>query len=124
LSISHITSILIVENEPLIAMDIEVMLIDAGVQAVHHVQSCQEALDWLSDNSPEVVILDLHLRDGPGTVVAEALHARAIPFIVYSGDTIMSAGLSGVTNGAPWLAKPCTPDELAAAIRVALGLPA
>lgn len=120
--LTNVASILIVENEPLIAMDVEAMLSDAGVGAVHNVQSCREALEWLTGNRPEVVILDLHLHDGPGSIVAEALQARATPFIIYSGDTHTSARLSGVTKDAPWLNKPCTQQDLVQAIRRSLGL--
>lgn len=122
LSLNNVACVLVVENEPLIAMDVEAMLFDAGVGAVHHVQSCRDALDWLSGNRPEVVILDLHLHDGPGAIVAEALQARATPFIIYSGDTHTSASLSDVTKHAPWLNKPCTQEDLIHAVRRSLGL--
>ena len=118
----QVSSILVVENEPLIAMDVEAMLLDAGARAVHHAQSCHEALDWLSGNGPDVVILDLHLRDGPGTLVAEALNRRAIPFIVYSGDTHSTAGTVDLTRHVPWLNKPCSQQDLISAILSALRL--
>ena len=115
----RVKSILVVENEILIAMDLEVMLDAMGVGSIHHAPTCREALEWLEDHAPDLAILDLHLRDGSGTLIAEQLAARGVPFIVYSGDTPGSAGYSLLSQAA-WITKPCSAEELSAAIMRAL----
>lgn len=118
----HLKTILIVENEPLIAMDVEAMLTALGAARVHHALTCGEALEWIDGNDPGIAILNLHLRDGPGTIVAERLAARTIPFVVYSGDTHASPDESELIAQAVWITKPCTQDELMDALQRASGL--
>jgi DNA-binding response OmpR family regulator len=115
-------TILIVENEPLIAMDVESMLTSMGVSRVHHALTCGDALDWIDANDPDIAILNLHLRDGPGSVVAERLAERRIPFVVYTGDTQASSRQSDLIAQAVWITKPCTQDELMQALHRASGL--
>lgn len=117
----HLKTILVVENEPLIAMDVETMLQAIGANRVHHALTCKEALEWIEGNDPDIAVLDLHLRDGPCTVVAEKLAARTIPFVIYSGDTHPSTDQAELIARAVWIAKPCTQDELADALQRASG---
>lgn len=118
----HLKTILIVENEPLIAMDVEAMLTALGADLVYHAPTCGDALQWIDGNDPDIAILNLHLRDGPGTIVAEQLAARTIPFVIYSGDTHASADQSELVTQAVWITKPCTQDELTDALARASGL--
>jgi DNA-binding NtrC family response regulator len=75
---------LIIEDQALIAMSVEAYLEDVGF-AVQTVTSITQGREWLKDNTPEFVILDFMLKDGPATELAGELHRRGIPFIVYSG---------------------------------------
>jgi DNA-binding response OmpR family regulator len=75
-------SILLVENEPLIAMDLEDMLQSAGYADVSHVGSIKQAFAWLGARSPDVAILDLMVRDGATTGVAQHLRGAGTPFLV------------------------------------------
>jgi len=118
----HLRTILVVENEPLIAMDVEAMLQAIGASKVHHALTCKEALEWIDSNDPDIAVLDLHLRDGPCTVVAERLAARTIPFVIYSGDTATSTDQGELITQAVWITKPCTQDELTDALERASGL--
>jgi DNA-binding response OmpR family regulator len=115
-------SILVVENEPLIAMDLEDMLRSAGYADVSHVVSIKEAFGWLGSQLPEVAILDLLVRDGPTTAVAQHLRRAGAPFLVYSG--LAPADIEGtpVFNDAVWLSKPCRQIDLLLAIEKTLGL--
>jgi DNA-binding response OmpR family regulator len=118
----HIKTILVVENEPLIAMDVEAMLQAMGADRVHHAPTCKDALEWIDGNDPDIAVLDLHLRDGPCTNVAERLAARTIPFVIYSGDTHTSTDQGELIARAVWITKPCTQDELTDALQRASGL--
>ena len=116
--------ILVVENEPLIAMDVEDMLRSAGYADVSHVVSVADALRWLGARSPAVAILDLMVRDGATTSLAQLLRKAGTPFLVYSGLAPSDVQRSAVFDDAIWLSKPCTQTELMLAIEKTLGLAA
>jgi DNA-binding response OmpR family regulator len=77
-------SVLLVENEPLIAFDIASELQRAGA-CVHSAGSVEQALAILDDASPSAAILDYRLGDGTADDICEMLTKRKIPFVVYSG---------------------------------------
>jgi DNA-binding response OmpR family regulator len=115
-------SILVVENEPLIAMDLEEMLRSAGYANIDYVASVEEAFGWLGTRSPSAVILDLMVRDGTTTPVAHQLRGDGTPFLVYSGLARTEVQHDAVFDDAIWLSKPCTQSDLVLAIEQALGL--
>lgn len=117
-------SILVVENEPLIAMDLEEMLRSAGYTDISHVVSIEEAFGWLDARSPAVAILDLMVRDGATTTVAQHLLRAGTPFLVYSGLAPADVPANAPFNDAVWLSKPCTQSDLVLAIEQTLGLAA
>jgi DNA-binding response OmpR family regulator len=115
-------SILLVENEPLIAMDMEDMLRSAGYVDVSHVVSVEQAMGWLGARSPAVAILDLMVRDGETTPLAQQLRQAGTPFLIYSGRRREDGPPHAAFDGAVWLSKPCTQSDLVLAIEQALGL--
>lgn len=104
-----IGSVLILEDEPLIAVDLEYTLNTAG-HAVHICSSCSEALTWLERKKPSVALLDVHLKDGPATEVASRLKLMGIPFIVCTGRD--RTGAPDIFLKGSWLSKPCPPELL------------
>ena len=115
-------TVLLVENEPLIAMDLEGMLLSAGAANIHHAISSRDALDWLDGSKADLVILDLFVSDGSSIPVAERLRVQGTPFVVYSGHAHDSAPSAAAFGNAVWLRKPCTQSELVAAVGRSLGL--
>jgi DNA-binding response OmpR family regulator len=109
---------LLLEDEPLIAMDLEMTLGAAGFD-VTSVMSCEEANDWLQICRPDVVVVDIELRDGRSDKVVERLVEDEIPFIVHSGD---QPGMHADTVFAKgtWLNKPAAAEELVAAAKALL----
>ncbi|WP_189524501.1 MULTISPECIES: response regulator [unclassified Mesorhizobium] len=77
-------TILVLEDEPLIALDVEATLVEAGFN-VAVTASCAEAESILEDVSPDAAVLDLYLKDGPCIAVAKKLVGRGIPFVVHTG---------------------------------------
>jgi DNA-binding response OmpR family regulator len=77
-------SVLLLEEEAIIALDVEFNLSQAGYTIAAVFSTSAGALDWLSDHSPGVAILDVRLKDGPSHHVARTLSERTIPFIVHS----------------------------------------
>ena len=115
-------TVLLVENEALIALDLEGMLLSAGARNVHHVVSSRDALDWLQRERADLAILDLFVSDGSIAPVAAWLRQRGTPYLIYSGHTHDSAPGAAAFGDAIWLSKPCTQSELVRAIERSLGL--
>lgn len=111
------TTTLVLEDEPLIAMDTETTLRQTGF-GVSILGSCAEASEWLGVRRPDVVIVDIMLRDEPSGAVVEHIIANGIPFVVHSGD--VAASLVGLPcEHGTWLGKPSGPDDLLAAFKQA-----
>jgi DNA-binding response OmpR family regulator len=112
--------VLLLEDEPLIAMDIETSLGSAGF-AVVTVVSCGQAIAWLDSHLPDVAIADIILRDGRCTEVAARLVEAKIPFIVHSGDrAVLEVGSPFLE--AVWIEKPAPLDALLLAVQSAVGV--
>lgn len=53
--------VLIIEGEPIIALDVEGILVDAGFEVAERLATCAGVLGWLDSHSADVAILDIHL---------------------------------------------------------------
>ena len=115
-------TVLLVENEALIALDLEGMLLSAGAAKVQHMVSSRDALDWLRQEKADLAILDLFVSDGSSAPVGERLRDMGTPFVIYSGHTHDSAPGAAAFSDVIWLSKPCTQSELELAIERSLGL--
>jgi len=110
-------SVLVLEDEPIIALDLEELLAEAGFEIVQVFSSCADAAVWLEANTPEVGILDPRVRDGFCTSIAQTLLQRSVPFVVYSGQApAPDDEASSVFSKGIFLTKPCHPDILLNAI--------
>ncbi|OAG76951.1 Phytochrome, two-component sensor histidine kinase [Acetobacter malorum] len=78
-------SILIVEDQLLIAMDVEQALADHGLSDVRTVSSVYEALQAIRTHPPDLALLDFNLGDETSTDVARTLRERGIPFLFATG---------------------------------------
>jgi DNA-binding response OmpR family regulator len=107
-------SVLIVEDEALIAMMVEDQVREMG-HASRTVRDIDAALLAVAAGWMDLAILDVMLRERDTRPVAEALRARQIPFIVCSGSEI--AELADSFADVPFLAKPFRDQDLGAAIR-------
>ncbi|NTH49285.1 response regulator [Agrobacterium rhizogenes] len=114
------TSVLLLEDQPLIALDIEDVLQDAGYADVTTISSCEEAEKWLEAHSPDLVILDIKLRDGDCTNIVDTMKKRRISFLVHSGSERPSGPEAAVFQGARWVMKPSTPEILVRCITACL----
>lgn len=114
---AYIGMILLLEDEPLIAIDLEYSLVSEGYR-VQICTSCDEALRLLEAGRPSLALLDIQLKDGPSTDVAKRLRALDVPFIVCSGRNRAEA--SDVFADCYWLSKPCASDIVLQKVRSAL----
>jgi CheY-like chemotaxis protein len=81
----HHAPVLIVEDEPLLAFELQVAVEDAAGEVVGPVGSCGAALALLKTSAVAAAILDVRLPDGDVTPVVEVLVARKIPMVFQSG---------------------------------------
>lgn len=110
-------SVLVLEDEPIIALDLEEVLAEAGFEDIQVYSSCADAAVWLEAHTPKVAILDPRVRDGVCTSIAKTLLERSVPFVVYSGQSpdLDEEAVSTFSKGT-FLLKPCHPDMLFKAI--------
>ena len=76
--------ILVVEDEFLIAMELEQTLVAAGYQVVGPAASVGAALGLLQQVRPNAAVLDVNLAGQRVTPVAIVLRAMAVPFVLTS----------------------------------------
>ena len=108
-----VTRILIVEDEPLIAMMLEDFLDALDKELVGTCDTVQSALATIADENPDAVILDINLSGGEKSwPVADELAARGIPFVLSSGGDEVADGHAA----RPRLNKPYTMDGVQQAL--------
>lgn len=110
-------TILIVEDEMLIALDMETSLGELGhvVKTADSVDSAQKIVDA---GRIDLAILDWHLKDGASEPVAQMLRERGVPFVLCSGSSFEA--LSEVFSGAPFISKPFRHTELVETVQTLL----
>jgi CheY-like chemotaxis protein len=101
-------SILICEDEPLIALDIADAFSNAGARVVM-ANSLAQAFIAVEDDPPSAVILDHALSDGESSQLRECLKERNIPFVLYSGYPGVQ---DEAADKAVSLSKPASPQLL------------
>lgn len=104
-------SILIVEDEPLIVMDITQQFEVTGA-ALTTTNTLKHALILVEHDGLAGAILDHALPDGDSSELCARLKARGIPFMIYSGFNTVS----GACAGALHIAKPAPDGALVAAM--------
>ena len=114
-------SILIVEDEPLIAMMLEDFLDLLGHEVVATCDSVAAALEHVEAGGFDVAIIDVQLKDGEKVwPVADRLAEKGTPFVVATGGHIEPPPAQHA--GAPILAKPYTIDAIDPALERACGV--
>jgi DNA-binding response OmpR family regulator len=101
-------SILICEDEPLIALSIADAFTNAGARVLT-ARSLADALIAIEAEVPSAVILDHALTDGESSQLCERLKERNIPYVLHSG-------YSKLDDDAVHVPKPATPEVLVTAV--------
>ena len=116
---------LIVEDEPLIAIDLEATLRTLGFDVCGLASNPIEAVELATSHQPDVVLMDVYLDAGRQAINAAKWlrEACGIPvlFITVHSDWETVARIRDLLPGAPLCAKPLRRDRLAAAIAGATG---
>jgi CheY-like chemotaxis protein len=104
-----IRNVLLLEDEPFIALDIEDMLRELGAASVTTFDTRAEGIKWLTANTPDLAIVDPRLNDGVCLDVVETLLSAEVPFVVYSGAAVDDDASDAFARGT-WIDKPTTPQ--------------
>jgi CheY-like chemotaxis protein len=108
--------VLIVEDDPIIAIDFEDRILGFGVKSVRTAGNVTRALELIADRVPDFALLDIGLVREKSFAVAERLDALEIPFAFvtgYGADVRLPAAFAHT----PRLPKPFTADALAAVVK-------
>ena len=108
--------VLIVEDDPIIALDFEDRILGFGVKMVRTAGNVTRALEMIADRAPDFALLDVGLVREKSFAVAERLDVLEIPFAFvtgYGADVRLPAAFAQK----PRLPKPCTSDALAAVVK-------
>ncbi|MCE6967381.1 response regulator [Cereibacter sphaeroides] len=114
-------SVLVVEDEFLIALDLQMMLEDAGHSVVGPAGTVEAALQLLEGIPPDVAALDLNLHGQLVVPVAVRLRGLQIPFVLASAYASSGFDGSEVLAGVENVGKPIHPRRLLDALGRAIG---
>jgi CheY-like chemotaxis protein len=115
-------SVLVVEDEPLVAMEFTSVLERQGCSVLGPVPSVARALALIEKQRPDAAILDLNLNGTSTLPVLAMLNERNVPFVVVSGYGATSSDERELRQ-APRLMKPVRESELLRALSQVLASP-
>jgi signal transduction histidine kinase/DNA-binding response OmpR family regulator len=105
---------LVIEDEPLVALDIVAGLEESGAEIVGSAGTVEEAVQLIDSTSMDAVLLDGNLRGRPVDDLAAALTRKKVPFVFVTGYGQKSLPRS--FGHAPMLAKPFSREQLLEAV--------
>lgn len=102
--------VLVVEDNMLIAMDLEQILQANGCRIVGRSMSVSDALRYLDDAAIDMAVVDYVLEDGTAQPLANALDAKGIPYAICTG--ISQDVITSHYPNTPILGKPYSPEDV------------
>src|SRR3979409_2141445 len=108
--------VLIVEDDPIIALDFEDTILGFGVKTIRTAGNVARALAMIADRAPDFALLDVGLVREKSFAIAERLDALKIPFVFvtrYGVDIRLKAPLAD----RPRMPNPYSSDALKALLR-------
>lgn len=109
--------VLVVEDEPVVAMCLEDMLEELDCETVGPAMRLVEGLALAEREAIGAAILDINLAGERSTPIAEALRRRGVPFAFASGYGSIPEGLG---DDVPLIEKPYRTADIDAALRALL----
>jgi CheY-like chemotaxis protein len=105
------SDVLIVEDDPIIALGFEDTILGFGIKTARTVASVARALEMIADRAPDFALLDVGLVREKSFAIAERLEALQVPFAFVTGYGAEDTFPAAFANK-PRLAKPCLTDAL------------
>jgi DNA-binding response OmpR family regulator len=106
--------ILVVEDEPLLAMEMKLALENAGFEVLGPATTVSRAMALLEPRGCDAAVLDVNLGGKTSEEVALKLAACGTPFVTVTGYSF--GQLPPAFLNAPMLAKPVAPEFIVAEI--------
>ena len=103
--------VLVVEDEFLLAMELEALLEQRGWRVLGPVATVDRALAMLDQHRPAIAVLDVNLKGRRATPLAAALQDRGVPFVLVTGYSDMQLNEPEL-KGRPRLEKPLNRQKL------------
>jgi PAS domain S-box-containing protein len=110
--------ILVIEDETLVAMEIESQLVEAGHEVVGPAMTNADARRLIAEAAFDVALVDGNLDGHPAYEIAADLAGRKIPFAFATGYG--REGLPSAFQNVPVLSKPFSGDRLLHVVRILL----
>lgn len=115
--------ILIVEDENIVALDLNRRLVKLGYRVVGMASQAERAIHLVEEHAPDIVLMDIHIKGNKdGIEVSQVIHERygtpVIFLTAYSEDTTLAR--ASATKPYGYLLKPFSERELHCAIQIAL----
>jgi CheY-like chemotaxis protein len=107
--------VLVVEDEMLVAMNIEDMLLDLGHEVAALANRLETALSFAREAQLDVAMLDVNLAGQASFPVADVLRERGIPYLFATGYGVQ--GIAEAHRQAPVLQKPFRARDLEEMLR-------
>ena len=107
--------ILIIEDEPMIALDLQDLLEDAGFDVVGVAGKLDKAMQLIASTPIDAAIVDANLGGVSSSPAAVALADRRVPFVVLSGYSLKQQ--DAAFPKALFIQKPCRPAQLINALK-------
>jgi CheY-like chemotaxis protein len=118
-----VSTVMIIEDEPIIAMDLETIMEDLGHEVVGVVRTRRQAVALAAEREPDLILADIELADGRTGIetVNEIVGGKSKPVIFVTAHPSIYLG---ATENRPQpvflLSKPFSPDSVRAAVSQAL----
>jgi PAS domain S-box-containing protein len=116
-------SILIVEDEPIVAKDLQQSLREMNYDAYAIASSAEDAIKRATEKCPDLVLMDIRIKGSrDGIQTAEILRRQFGVSVVYLTAHADEATIERASKSAPYgyLLKPIKPAELRGAIEIAI----
>jgi DNA-binding NarL/FixJ family response regulator len=79
--------VMVVDDDSLLALDLEIFLQDEGCVVVGPAPTADAALALIAAGPPDLAILDIDLNGDTSVPIADALAARGVDFLFISGHS-------------------------------------
>ena len=115
-------SVLLVEDEAVVAMELQAMIEELNLDVVGVVGNGEEAVNLAKEHKPDIVFMDIRLTGKmDGIEAVEEIKQHYDPFVVYvtaySDSEIMERAQA--THPSGYLIKPVTREDLKSMIEIA-----
>jgi len=111
-------TVLVVEDEVLVACDIAAAIEGAGGRVVGPAYHVRDALELVAACPVDIAVLDVNLDGENVFSLADALYAKDIPFVFVTGHS--TDVIPERFRGRPWLQKPYTLPSLLKSVAAVL----